>query len=185
MSLTSAAYPQACAGADAQECAAAPAREDFTACMRQIPGAVAVVATACAGERRGLIATSWCSVSAEPPSILVCVSQGASAHDVIRRAGFFSVNPLTTDHAEIMAIFAGQRGLSGDARFNHGDWRTGASGAPVLQDALASLECHLAEHYAHHSHSIFIGRVTHLRVTPQAEALIYAKRAAARAVALA
>lgn len=153
--------------------------------MRQIPGAVAIVAAIHEGQRRGLVATSWCSVSAAPPSILICVNQDASAHDAIRRAGLFSVNPLATDHGEIMAVFAGQRGLSGEARFCHGDWRTGASGAPVLMDAAASLECRIAGHYMHHSHSIFIGQVTYLRVTPGAEALIYAKRAAARAVALA
>lgn len=144
-----------------------------------------MVATAHDGHRRGLVATSWCSVSVAPPSILVCVNQDASAHIAIRRAGLFSVNLLTTDHGEIMAIFAGLRGLRGEARFRHGDWRTGASGAPVLDDAVTSLECRLVEHYVHHSHSIFIGQVTHLRVAQHAEALLYVKRKTARAVRLA
>lgn len=183
--LASSGHPHSCVAVDAQDHDTAPTRAAFTACMRQIPGAVAIVATVHDGQRRGLVATSWCSVCAEPASILVCVNQDASAHDAIRRAGLFSVNPLTTGHAEIMSIFAGQRGLSGEARFCHGDWRTGLSGAPVLMDAAASLECRIAEHYVHHSHSIFIGQVTHLRVSPEAEALIYAKRATARAVALA
>lgn len=178
------AVPQSCVSPDAQGDDAVPAHS-FTACMRQIPGAVAIVAAGSVGDRRGLVATSWCSVSVEPASVLVCVNRDASAHDVIRRCGLFSLNPLTTDHGEIMSVFAGQRGLAGEARFHHGHWRTGRSGAPVLMDAVASLECRLAEHYVHHSHSIFIGRVIHLRTTPEAEALIYTRHAGARAVALA
>lgn len=161
------------------------AAADFTACMRHIPGAVAILAVAGENGRQGLAVTSWCSLSAEPPSILVCVNQAASAYESIRRAGSFSLNSLATDQEELMAVFAGQRGVSGEARFRTGDWRTGSSGAPVLADAVASLECRLVEQYTHHSHSVFIGQVTAVHVRPEAEALVYARRAPARVVALA
>ena len=78
----------------------------FRACMRQVPGAVAVVTTVHAGARSGLTATAVCSVSAEPPQMLVCVNRSSSAERVIAAAGRFGVSYLSGDHQTVADAFA-------------------------------------------------------------------------------
>src|SRR4051794_2941294 len=72
-------------------------RSNFVSAMRQVPGAVAIVATDLQGERGGLAVTAWCSLSADPPTVLVCVNKSASAHDLILSARKFSINQLGAD----------------------------------------------------------------------------------------
>jgi flavin reductase (DIM6/NTAB) family NADH-FMN oxidoreductase RutF len=92
-------------------------REFFTHRMREVPGAVAIIATLNRGERRGLAATAWCSLSADPPTVVAFVNRTASAHDFIVESGLFSISQLGATHDEIIAIFSNQRGLQGDERF--------------------------------------------------------------------
>jgi flavin reductase (DIM6/NTAB) family NADH-FMN oxidoreductase RutF len=148
-------------------------RQAFTHSMRHVPGAVAIVATEFEGQRRGLAATAWCSLSTEPPSILVCVNKNASAHDFIVRSRTFSINQLSAEHTEMVAVFSNQRGLQGDARFEEGGWEAGTTGVPVLSSAIVGIECRVSEHHDHNTHSVFIGTVSGLRVPTQGEPLVY------------
>lgn len=141
-------------------------RSQFTTRMREVPGAVAIIATIHDGVRGGLAATAWCSLSADPPSMLVCVNRNASAHDSIAASGVFSINQLATAHDEIVAIFSNQRGLSGDARFLDGDWQAGSRGAPLLKQAVTAYECAVVGHLVYQTHSIFIGQVVDILVPP-------------------
>jgi hypothetical protein len=90
--------------------------------------------------RGGLTATAVCSVSAEPPQLLVCVNKSASAHDPIGEAGFFCVNILSPQHRKIAERFAGMDGVEGDERFRDmGEWSsltTGRAGAQGLSGVL-------------------------------------------------
>ncbi|MEH2474572.1 flavin reductase (DIM6/NTAB) family NADH-FMN oxidoreductase RutF [Nitrobacteraceae bacterium AZCC 2161] len=155
-------------------------RQAFTHSMRHVPGAVAIVATEFEGERRGLAVTAWCSLSTEPPSVLVCVNKNASAHDSIVRSGIFSINQLAAEHTEIVAVFSNQRGLQGDARFGEGGWEAGPTGVPMLSTAIVSMECRVSEHHDHGTHSVFIGTVLGLRVPAEGEPLVYLKSRYAR-----
>jgi flavin reductase (DIM6/NTAB) family NADH-FMN oxidoreductase RutF len=144
----------------------------YRAIMRHQAGAVAVIATGSPGKRNGLTATAVCSLSDDPPTILVCVKQTASAHDVIGEAGTFSVNLLAGDQQELAATFSGRTGLRGEARFT-GPWTTMESGAPVLKGALASLDCRLTERHTFATHTIFIGSVIGGTVREEAQPLLY------------
>ena len=138
-------------------------RSLFLSRMRGVPGSVAIIATIDAGERRGLAATAWCSLSADPPTMLICVNHNASAHDFIVRSGLFSVNQLADSHEEIVAIFSNQRGLTGDGRFVDQDWRPGVKTTPLFTHALTSYECVVIEHLSYSTHSIFIGQVIQIQ----------------------
>jgi flavin reductase (DIM6/NTAB) family NADH-FMN oxidoreductase RutF len=81
---------------------------DFRLAMRQLPGAVCVIATEYGGGRIGFVTTAVCSVSADPPTLLVCVNKNTSAHDPIVKAGRFSVNLLATQHVTVSETFSGQ-----------------------------------------------------------------------------
>lgn len=127
--------------------------------MRHQAGGVALIATGRHGGRTGLAATAVCSLTDAPPTLLVCVNQTASAHDVIEDTGFFSVNLLCPSHKELVGVFSGQTGLKGEARFDDALWRTMVTGAPVLKDALASFDCEVVETKKVSTHTIYIGEV--------------------------
>lgn len=128
--------------------------------MRHCAGAVALVTVGReAGRRTGLTVTSVCSLSDDPPSLIVCVNRNASAHPRIREEGCFVVNFLGEDHAPLALTFAGQKGLAGDARFALGDWAARATGTPVLADAVVAFDCDLREEFETGTHSVFVGNV--------------------------
>lgn len=148
-------------------------RSDFISAMRAVPGAVAIVATCADGERTGLAATAWNSLSADPPMLLACVNRKASAHALVQRAGAFSISLLCKDSDEMVAIFSNQRGLEGSARFEPSHWGSGALGQPMLIDSVASFECRLIAAHDHGSHTILIGEVGDIRQGGQTDAMLY------------
>lgn len=151
--------------------------DEFRASMRHLAAAVTVIATGVVGNRFGLTATAVCSLSDEPATLLVCVNRTASAHDVISQNRKFSVNLLADDQESIAGQFAGRAGLKGEARFNGGDWRTLATGAPTLVDALATFDCEVTQEHVFATHTIFIGCVVASAARETAEPLIYLRGA--------
>ena len=95
---------------------------EFKQAMRHLAGGVSIIATEHEGVRAGLAATAVCSVSADPPTILICINSSASAHDPIRESGRFSVNLLASDHDRIARGFSGQDGVKREERFSLGSW---------------------------------------------------------------
>ena len=149
-------------------------KTDFKQAMRHCAGAVALVTVGREpGKRTGLTVTSACSLSDDPPSVLVCVNRSASAHGRIREEGHFVVNFLGEEHALLALTFSGQKGVNGDDRFSFGSWTTGATGAPVLEDAVASFDCTVMQEIETKTHSIFLGEVRHVRQSTAEDPLIY------------
>ena len=127
----------------------------FRACMRQVPGAVTVVTTVHQGTRGGLTATAVCSVSADPPQMLVCVNRSSSAEAVIAAAGRFGVSFLSHEQEPVANAFA----ASLDDRFDHAEWTELGSGVPLLQDAAAAFDCVVVQMIQAGTHTIFIGAI--------------------------
>lgn len=159
-------------------------RAAFVKSMRAVPGAVAIITSASGDEKTGMAATAWNSLCADPPTLLVCVNQTASAHALIHRAGAFSVNLVPSDAAETVAIFSAQRGLNGADRFVEGHWSSGPGGQPMLDSAIVSFECELTADHTYGTHTVFIGKVGEIRSTDRGEALIYLDGAYSRAIGL-
>ncbi|AXK82908.1 flavin reductase [Pseudolabrys taiwanensis] len=129
----------------------------FKSGMRRLAAGVSIITTTFNGERHGLVATSVCSVSAEPPSLLVCVNQVASSHTAIQQAGIFCVNLLALGDDELAKRFSDPAARA--TRFADREWTTLATGAPALVGALASFDCEIAATVPSGSHTIFIGNV--------------------------
>jgi cob(II)yrinic acid a,c-diamide reductase len=124
--------------------------------MRHCVGAVALVTVGTEpGRRTGLTVTSACSLSDDPPSLLVCVNRTASAH------------------ALLALTFSGQNGINGDDRFALGRWIIGATGAPLLEHAVAAFDCVLMQEFETETHSVFIGEVRDTRISVETSPLIY------------
>jgi len=145
----------------------------FRSAMRNFSGTVCIVATGSGESRVGLTATSVCSLSDNPPMVLVCVNRSAHAHRAIVENKAFSVNFLSAGQVGLADCFAGRIGLKGDARFTQGDWRNLSTGAPVLADSLASFDCTLVSEHLYSTHSIFIGLVKDTIAQSSSNPLIY------------
>ena len=146
---------------------------NFRHAMRELASGVAIIACRDCEMLNGCTATSLCSLSLTPPSLLVCLNRNSSTLASIRRAGTFSANILAARHQALAERFAGRGGLQGADRFADGDWVSLATGAPILADACAAVDCHVDEIIEKHTHAILIGLVAAVRVEPAAAALLH------------
>jgi flavin reductase (NADH) len=142
--------------------------DTFRACMRQVPGAVSVVTTVHGGTRSGLTATAVCSVSAEPPQLLVCVNRSSSAQALIAAAGRFGVSFLSHDQRAVADAFASPL----EDRFAGAEWIELGSGIPLLAGAAAAFDCVVVQMVEAGTHTIFIGAIV-AAVAREARSLMY------------
>ena len=145
----------------------------FRAAMRSVPGTVSIVTTGRAPNRHGLTLTAGCSLSAAPPSVLVCVNRSAGAHDIILSSGSFCWNILGVEHRDLALKFSGQDGSKGDIRFGDGVWCDLKTGAPSLVGAVCSFDCRVVNAYSDSSHTIFTGEVVAQTTRAGCESLVY------------
>ncbi len=150
-----------------------PLEHRFRSGMRELAGGVSVITVGEGEDRTGFTATSVTSLSVDPPSLLVCVNRGASAWPALDRHGAFAVNLLRAEHTAIAERFSGRGGLKGAARYADASWTRLATGAPILEDALAAFDCEVEETIERHSHAIVIGKVMEVHLAQDADALVY------------
>lgn len=155
--------------------AVSPVAEAYRGGMRLLPAGVCLITTSHDAEHSGMIATAVTSVSAEPPTLLVCVNRNASMFSMIQQTGRFCVNVLSKEAVSLVDIFSSSSRRS--ERFQTGDWTFSEQGSPICAEALVSFECRLAKIVDWHSHGIFLGEVTSV-VHPRADAapLLYMDR---------
>lgn len=106
---------------------------------------------------RGMTVTAFCSVSAEPPQILVCLNQSADTGENIDQNQCFAVNILSDRQQDVSNNFSG--GRSQEERFANTPWHTGITGVPILDDSLMTLECKITEKVRAGTHWILVGEV--------------------------
>ncbi len=119
---------------------------------------------------KGMTATSFSSVSVDPPQILVCLNQSTDTGTVVLEQQQFAVNILNSDQQDVSNQFAG--GSSQEERFANVAWEVGENGAPILNDTLASLECKVVQQVLAGTHWIVIGEVEKV-VCRSGEPLLY------------
>lgn len=127
--------------------------------MRHVAEGVSIVTAGTGDDRTGLTVTSAASLSTEPPTMIVCVNRNASAWPVIQKYRHFCINYLARTQRDVAERFAGSGGVKGRDRYAGASWTTLVTQAPVLTDALASIDCHVEEFIERHTHAIIIGRV--------------------------
>jgi len=147
--------------------------EGFRLAMRQLAGGVSLVTTGRGADRNGLTATSVTSLSMQPASLLVCINRDCSVLPVLRDHGAFGVNLLGAAHRELADRFAGRHGLRGAERYAGVDWIELVTGAPLLADALAAIDCTVDSVIDWHSHALVIGRVAAVHLGGGPQALVY------------
>jgi flavin reductase (DIM6/NTAB) family NADH-FMN oxidoreductase RutF len=108
------------------------------------------------GRHYGMTVSAFCSVSLAPPLILVCVDLAASMHDALLEASHFAVNILSAEQEPLSRRFSG---LDESHRFDGVGYAPGITGAALLDDALAHIECRRVQHHRAGDHTIVIGEV--------------------------
>ncbi|MGF7007166.1 flavin reductase [Aminobacter sp. BE322] len=141
--------------------------------MSHFAGAVHLVTTDGAAGRRGATVIAACSVTDNPPTVLVCVNRENPKNDAFVKNGNFALNTLAARHEPLAVAFSGVTGLSPEDRFAMAEWEVLASGAPVLIDAVAVFDCELVDAKEMATHRIMFGRVTGLRIGDNLRPLIY------------
>ena len=149
--------------------ARAPDARAFRDALGRFATGVAFVTAAPDGEPAGLIVNSLTSVSLEPPLVSFCPSRSSLTWSRMRRARRFGVNVLGRRHER----FARRATPVGADRFADLDWELGRGGAPLLTDALVSLECEIVAEHAAGDHWIVVGQVHNLRLAPGEDPLVF------------
>jgi len=131
--------------------------DEFKQVMRRWASTVTVITTKTDDLIYGLTATAFSSLSADPPEIYVSINKKTRTHPLIAQSGIFCVNFLREDMKHISDRFAGR--YPDEERFKDIATHTAATGAPVLDTALAFLDCSVARALDAGDHTIFIGLV--------------------------
>jgi len=133
---------------------------------------VAVVTTNVDGMLHGFTANAVSSLSLEPLMLLVCVDKRARALEELRKATAFGVSILSRDQEDVSNTFA-MRGDPAEGALRDVPFTLGISGVPLLKDAVAGLECRMAEHLEGGDHIIVLGEVLEGAILSEAPPLLY------------
>lgn len=153
---------------------AAPGKAEFRSAMARLGAAVNIITTDGPAGRAGFTASAVCSVSDEPPSLLVCLNRSASVYETFKRNAVLCVNVLGAGQQDISNLFGGKTSM--DERFAAASWQTGISGSPVMQQASVSFDCRLQQITEVGTHDVLICEVLAIHSAPQAHSLIYFNR---------
>lgn len=133
-------------------------KEEYRRLIGCFATGVTVITAARGEEVRGMTANAVTSLSLEPLLLLVCVDKRTITHQFLEEAQHFAVNILAEDQEQVSRALASRD--SEDARRLIGyRYRPGQTGAPILEDCLAYVECRITEVIPGGDHSIFIGQV--------------------------
>ena len=145
--------------------------DTFRSVLGRFASGVTVVTTQDAeGRDHGMTVSAFCSLSLDPPLVLVCIDRSATMHASLAEGVPLVINVLSSGQEALSRRFA-----SGDPpnRFDGVGYVRGATGAAVLDDVLAWLECRVVARYPGGDHTIVVGQVEHAGTHEQRPLLYY------------
>ncbi|GAU65800.1 putative NADH-dependent flavin oxidoreductase [Streptomyces sp. NBRC 110611] len=147
--------------------------DEFKDVMARFPTGVAIVTTCDeAGEPHGLTVSSFCSVSLDPPLVLICVAKSARCFPAFERGGEFAVSILRRHHTELARRFA----TSTAGKFAGGGFTRTQRGGVIVEDALAALECLVDARHDAGDHVILVGKVVDQTLADRGTPAVYVDR---------
>ena len=144
---------------------------DFRSALSRFASGVTVVTTKDATERSfGITVSAFCSVSLDPPLVLICIEKITGSHHAFEESGRFTINILSDSEVHLSEHFASLL----EDKFAGVDYAVDEHGIPILTGSIATLQCRLFKTLDGGDHSIFLGEVEHV-IVRDAEPLIYYK----------
>jgi flavin reductase len=152
-------------------------RQEFRDAMARLGSAVNVVTTAGSEGEAAFTASAVCSVTDDPPTLLVCLRRGSSVWPIVTGNGVLCLNVLAHPQQAVAELFASSSGPAMRERFAHHPWSRLVTGAPVLDGAIVSFDCRIADVFEKGTHSVLFGEVQAIRQgNPADSALLYFSR---------
>lgn len=131
--------------------------DEFRDALRLFGSGVTIVTSRAGDESHGMTASAFVSISAVPPLVAVVIDRKATINSLLAPSeACFAVSVLAEDQEDLANRFAFEKD---EDRFLAGDWREAVTGAAVLADALAWLDCRVASRHEAGSHTIYVGSV--------------------------
>ena len=149
---------------------------DFKAALGSWAAGVTVVTTRQEDLVYGITVSSFSSLSLDPPLILVCLANSNRLPLMIQETGKFAVSILAEGQEHVSSYFAvsGREPVPSFEEFGTIEWHTGS---PIIDGALAHLDCTLYQAIPGGDHTIMLGRVLGAAAREDAKPLIYYRRA--------
>jgi len=151
-------------------------RQIFREAMSRLGAAVNIITLADENGRHGFTASAVCSVTDDPPTLLICMNRTSRSRDKVVIGAPICVNTLASHQQALSGIFAGP--IEMDERFANpnGSWITLVTGAPVLEEAVASFDCRVANIVEVGTHSVLFCSVEAIHMGDPREGLAYFSR---------
>jgi len=153
-------------------------RQDFRDAMARLGAAVNIITTEGSAGRGGVTASAVCSVTDDPPTLLVCINRESSTGVLIKANGVLCVNVLSAAQRDLSDIFArSSKSVAYEQKFAAGRWAVLETGAPALDGAVAAFDCRIADIVEKGTHSVIFANVLAIRLASVAQpGLIYYSR---------
>ena len=148
-------------------------KDFFRQVMGHFATGVTVVTTRSQERLAGLTVNAFCSVSLNPPLVLICVDLTSTTCPVIRDSGVFAINVLTDKQEDLSRCFATSSAERYEG-FCHASHHVAATGAPIIDDTLAFIDARVVAEYPGGDHVIFLGQVEAMGVAGQ---VVFAREA--------
>ena len=145
---------------------------EFRTVIGHFATGVTVITAAADGLLHGMTANAFTSLSLDPVMVLVCVDKTTHAHRIVSAGNAFTVNVLGEHQEEVSRLFA-RKSEPEPGTLRGVGFRIGRTGAPVLDDCLAYMECEVAETLDGGDHSIFLGKVVDEAVVNEVKPLLF------------
>jgi flavin reductase (DIM6/NTAB) family NADH-FMN oxidoreductase RutF len=149
--------------------------EQMRLALRLFASGVTIVTAEHDGEQYGITVTAFASISLAPPVVMVSINNESPLRTAVMASEHFAVHILSDAQQPLAERFA--RPVPGAEKYGDLPFIRGVSGAPILSDTLASLDCVLEETVEIGSHTVMFGRVVHARSSgDDGEPLLYYNR---------
>src|SRR5262245_26513307 len=146
---------------------------EFRTALSTFATGVTVITSEGIDQPYGLTANAFSSVSLDPPLVLICIVNGTTACQTIKRNGVFAINILSADQEPLSRYFASRDRPRGLDAFHQVPHYRAVTGSPILEGIAAYLDCRLVASHMVGDHTIYIGEVLTLGIDQEVRPLLF------------
>ena len=150
--------------------------EEYREALSRVASSVSIVSTYGAHGIAGFTCSAVCSVTDDPPTIMVCVNRKSAANPIIKANGVLCVSSLGAEQVELSQMFAGVGRVPMHERFAGPHWGVLATGSPYCKTSRVAIDCRVADIREVGTHSVIFAEVLSAVHAGDGQPLIYHSR---------
>lgn len=151
-------------------------QKNFRDAMSQLAAGVCIITTNGNTGPHGITATSVCSITDTPPTILVCINKKSKVNQIFKDNQNICINILSSKHLDAAKHFAGITKINMQERFLQNEWKKTDKNPPYLKDALVYLKGQINEIKEYGTHSLFFTNINIININNKNDNLVYYNR---------